>query len=54
MGHPARKMMPMPETETPDIQIEHYQWKAIHQASRLLEKIDERWPTKVSEAAATS
>jgi hypothetical protein len=24
--------------------IEHYPWRAIHQASRILEKIDERWP----------
>jgi hypothetical protein len=42
----ARKMMPMLETETPDYSIEHYQWRAIHQASRLLEKIDERWPAE--------
>ena len=42
----ARKMMPMLETETPDALIEHYQWRAIHQASRLLEKIDERWPAE--------
>ncbi len=38
----ARKLMPMLEVETPDGLIEHYQWRAIHQASRLLEKIDKR------------
>jgi hypothetical protein len=47
----ARKLMPMLEVETPDGLIEHYQWRAIHQASRLLEKIDERWPTEEKTSA---
>jgi hypothetical protein len=42
----ARKLQPMLEVETEDGQIEHYHWRAIHQASRLLEKIDQRWPTQ--------
>jgi hypothetical protein len=43
----ARKLMPTLEEETPDhLAIEHYQWRAIHQASRILEKIDERWPAE--------
>lgn len=40
----ARKLMPTLENETPDLEIEHYQWRAIHQASRILDKIDARWP----------
>ncbi len=40
----ARKLQPTLETEAPDHLIEHYQWRAIHQASRILEKIDEKWP----------
>lgn len=40
----ARKLMPTLEEETPDhLAIE---WRAIHQASRILEKIDERWPAE--------
>jgi hypothetical protein len=42
----ARKLLPTLEEETPDLAIEHYQWRAIHQASRIVEKIDERWPTE--------
>ena len=42
----ARKLLPTLEEETPDLAIEHYQWRAIHQASRILEKIDQRWPTE--------
>ena len=34
--------MPMLETETPDGLTEHYPSRAIRQAYRLLEKIDER------------
>lgn len=34
----------MLEVDTENRVIEHYQWRAIHQASRILEKIDQRWP----------
>ena len=40
----ARKLQPMLETETENPIVEHYQWRAIHQASRLLDEIDQRWP----------
>jgi hypothetical protein len=40
----ARRLQPMLEVDTENGQVEHYQWRAIHQASRILEKIDERWP----------
>lgn len=40
----ARKLMPTLEKETSDGQIKHYQWRGINQASRILDKIDERWP----------
>lgn len=41
----ARKLQPMLEVDTENRVIEHYQWRAIHQASRILEKIDQRWAT---------
>ena len=41
----ARKLQPMLETEIENPIIEHYQGRAIHQASRLLDKIDQRWPS---------
>ena len=41
----ARKLQTTLETEALDYQIEHYQWRAIHQASRLLDKMDQRWPS---------
>jgi hypothetical protein len=51
----ARKVMPMLDQEEPiaptDGLLEHYEWRAIHQVSRILEKIDQRWPP--NEAAAT-
>jgi hypothetical protein len=50
----ARKLQPMLEVETADGQIEHYQWRAIHQASRLLDKIDQRWPAKQSTAETSA
>jgi hypothetical protein len=42
----------MLEVETSDGVIEHYQWRAIHQASHLLEKIDQRWPAEAKTEAA--
>ena len=40
-----------PEDETPNIAQEfwtgHYAKRAIEQAARILEKIDERWPTEI-------
>ncbi len=44
----ARKLMPLLDRKEPtaptDGLLEHYEWLAIHQASRILEKIDQRWP----------
>lgn len=44
----ARKLMPMLDQKDPiaptDGLLEHYEWCAIHQVSRILEKIDQRWP----------
>jgi hypothetical protein len=48
----ARKLQPMLEVETADGVIEHYQWRTIHQVSRLLEKIDQRWPAEAKTEAA--
>lgn len=42
----ARELQPMLETEIENPIIEHCQWRAIHQASRLLDKIDQRWPAE--------
>ena len=44
----ARKLQPMLETEIENPIIDHYQWRAIDQASRLLDKIDQKWPTQDS------
>jgi hypothetical protein len=49
----ARKLMPLLE-ENPDTSAEflteHYRWRAVEQAHRLLEIIDTSWPAeKVSE-----
>jgi hypothetical protein len=44
----ARKVMPMLDQKEPiaptDGQLEHYEWVAIHQVSRILDKIDQRCP----------
>lgn len=44
----ARKLMPVLEDETPnmgrDFWTKQYVNRAIEQAARILEKIDERWP----------
>lgn len=44
----ARKLMPMLEEETQNMAREfwttHYVSRAIEQAAKILEKIDERWP----------
>lgn len=45
----ARKLQPTLENETLNPIIEHYQWRAIHQASRILDRIDQRWPTEASQ-----
>jgi hypothetical protein len=50
----ARKLMPLME-DNPDtskeLLTEHYRWRAVEQAHRLLEIIDKRWPAeKASEA----
>ena len=48
----AKKLMPLMEENgtTNDVLTEHYRWRAVEQAHRLLEIIDTRWPAeKVSE-----
>jgi len=46
----ARKLMPMLDQKEPtaptDGLLEHYEWCAIHQASRILDKIDKHWPAE--------
>ena len=51
----ARKFLPLMETDHPDpsqeFLTEHFRWRAVEQAHRLLEIIDKRWPAgKESEA----
>jgi hypothetical protein len=45
----ARKLMPLME-ENPDTSAEflteHFRWRAVEQAHRLLEIIDTRWPSE--------
>jgi hypothetical protein len=45
----ARKLMPLME-ENPDTSAEflteHFRWRAVEQAHRLLEIIDTRWPAE--------
>jgi hypothetical protein len=45
----ARKLMPMME-DNPDtskeLLTEHYRWRAIEWAHRLLEMFDKRWPAE--------
>lgn len=40
----ARKVQPYLEGEGANCLTEHYIWRAIEQASRIADKIDERWP----------
>jgi len=45
----ARKLMPLLDRDEgrvapDDLQLQHYEDCAIHQASRILEKIDKKWP----------
>jgi hypothetical protein len=45
----ARKLMPLLDREEgrtapDDLQLQHYEECAIYQASRILDKIDARWP----------
>lgn len=51
----ARKLMPILEDETPnmarDFWATHYVSRAIDQAARILEKIDERWPAEEKTSA---
>ena len=46
----ARKFLPLMETDCPDPSqeylTEHYRWRAVEQAHRLLEIIDKRWPAE--------
>ena len=46
----ARKLLPLMETDHPDpsqeFLTEHYRWRAVEQAHRLLEIIDKRWPAE--------
>ncbi|HYL85880.1 MAG TPA: hypothetical protein VE263_16755 [Candidatus Angelobacter sp.] len=43
----ARKLLPLMETDDPqpaqEFLTEHYRWRAVEQAHRLLEIIDKRW-----------
>ena len=44
----AKRLMPALEQDAAeDLQREHYVWRAIEQASRILERIDKKWPTTV-------
>ena len=46
----ARKLLPLMETDHPDpsqeFLTEHFRWRAVEQAHRLLEIIDKRWPAE--------
>ena len=48
----ARKFLPLMETDHPDpsqeFLTEHFRWRAIEQAHRLLEIIDTRWPPETA------
>jgi len=45
----ARKLLPLMETDEPkraqELLAEHFRWRAVEQAHRLLEIIDRRWPS---------
>ncbi len=44
----ARKLLPLMETDEPkpaqEPLTEHFRWRAVEQAHRLLEIIDKSWP----------
>jgi len=44
----ARRLSPLMETDEPkpaqELLTEHFRWRAVEQAHRLLEIIDKRWP----------
>src|SRR5438876_2796411 len=46
----ARKLLPLMEKDAPDpsqeFLTEHFRWRAVEQAHRLLEIIDKRWPAE--------
>jgi hypothetical protein len=42
----ARKVQPYLEGEGASCLTEHYIWRAIEQANRIVEKIDARWPVE--------
>jgi hypothetical protein len=46
----ARKLLPLMETDEPkpaqEFLTEHFRWRAVEQAHRLLEIIDKRWPAE--------
>ena len=46
----ARKLLPLMESDEPkpaqEFLKEHFRWRAVEQARRLLEIIDKRWPAE--------
>jgi hypothetical protein len=44
----ARKVQPYLEGEGASMLTEHYVWRAIEQAKRIADKIDQRWPTETA------
>ncbi len=46
----ARKLLPLMESDDPqpaqEFLAEHFRWRAVEQAHRLLEIIDTRWPAE--------
>ena len=46
----ARKVQPYLEGEGANMLTEHCIWRAIEQASRIADKIDERWPAEKENA----
>jgi hypothetical protein len=41
----ARKVQPYLEGEGANCLTEHFIWRAIEQAKRIADKIDDRWPS---------
>jgi hypothetical protein len=44
----ARKVAPYLEGKGANMLTEHYVWRAIEQATRIADKIDDRWPTETA------